>query len=305
MVSDELTPDNTDQSEPSDDAAKAAAFLDLDGESGASSDSESAEPDVSSLLDAIGGDDDTPKVDDEAEPDAAALFGAIGGEEDSEAPAEVEAPLETTVSPAVASVVESDPEPSELGIVIQDAPDDGINRRWYAVHVHSGQEAAVQRTLLAQAEVEGLSELIINVLVPMEEVVEFKSGEKKVSKRKCFPGYLLAQLPEHPERYADLWHLIKETNGVTGFIGSRNEPVPLEDSEVMELVQEISGERERPRARVNFDIGERLKIIDGAFANFFGNVSEINEERGKMKVMIEIFERETSVEVEFWQVEKL
>jgi transcription termination/antitermination protein NusG len=303
MVSDELSPDNTDQSELSDDAAKAAAFLDLDGESDASSYSDSSEPDVSSLLEAIGGDEDTSESADEVEPDAVALFGAIGGDEVTELPAKVEVPLETTV--AVAPVVEDDLEPAEPGIVIQDAPDDGINRRWYAVHVHSGQEAAVQRTLLAQAEVEGLTELIINVLVPMEEVVEFKSGEKKVSKRKCFPGYLLAQLPEHPERYADLWHLIKETHGVTGFIGSRNEPVPLEDSEVMELVQEISGERERPRARVNFDIGERLKIIDGAFANFFGNVSEINEERGKMKVMIEIFERETSVEVEFWQVEKL
>jgi transcription termination/antitermination protein NusG len=303
MVSDELTPDNTDQSGLSDEAAKAAAFLDPDGESGSTSDSDSSEPDVSTLLDAIGGDEDGSDVAEEATPDAAALFGAIGGDEEvTEAPAEVEAPAKKA---SAKTVVDDDFEDAEPGIVIQDAPDDGIKRRWYAVHVHSGQEAAVQRTLIAQAELEGLTELIINVLVPMEEVVEFKSGEKKVSKRKCFPGYLLAQLPEHPERYADLWHLIKETHGVTGFIGSRNEPVPLEDSEVMELVQDISGERERPRARVNFDIGERLKIIDGAFANFFGNVSEINEERGKMKVMIEIFERETSVEVEFWQVEKL
>ena len=302
MVSDELTPDNTGQSELSDDAAKAAAFLDLGEDGDSSSASDAKEQEVSALLDAIGGEDDAEVVEEAAEPNAASLFGAIGGDDDVEEPEPVE---EVKAPKAKKPIMIEDDESDEPGIVIVDAPDDGLTRRWYAVHVHSGQEASVQRTLVAQAEVEGLSELIINVLVPMEEVVEFKSGEKKVTKRKCFPGYLLAQLPEHPERYADLWHLIKETHGVTGFIGSRNEPVPLEDSEVMELVQEISGERERPRARVNFDIGERLKIIDGAFANFFGNVSEINEERGKMKVMIEIFERETSVEVEFWQVEKL
>lgn len=302
MVS-ELTPDNTDSSDRSEEA-QAAAFLNLDADGDSSSDSDTSEPDVSSLLDAIG-DDEVDAASDEATPDAAALFGAIDDEEVPEPPAPevIEEPAD---SPAPTQPVDAhDDEDGEPSIVLQEAPDDGLTRRWYAVHVHSGQEASVQRTLLAQAEIQGLSDQIINVLVPMEEVIDFKSGEKKVSQRKCFPGYLLAQLPEHPERYADLWHLIKDTHGVTGFIGSRNEPIPLEDSEVMDLVAEISGERERPRARVNFDIGERLKIIDGAFSNFFGNVSEINEERGKMKVMIEIFERQTSVEVEFWQVEKL
>ena len=177
-------------------------------------------------------------------------------------------------------------------------------RRWYAVHVHSGQEATVEKTLLATAEQEGLADQITNVLVPMEQVAEFKSGQKKVSKRKYFPGYLLVQIPEHPERNPDLWHLIKDTAGVTGFIGSRTEPVPLDDAEVEAIIEEIRGERERPRPKVMFEIGERIKIIDGAFANFMGSIGEINEERGKMKVMIEIFERQTSVEVEFWQVEK-
>lgn len=304
MVS-ELTPDNTDQSDQSDEAAKAAAFLDIDGEGASSNKSDAVEPDAASLLEAIGGDDEADSSAEEAEPDAATLFGAIGGDEATEAaPAEEVVEPEAHTEPAEADE-QADDEGAEPSIVLQDAPDDGLTRRWYAIHVHSGQEAAVQRTLVAQAEIEGLSDQIINILVPMEEVIEFKSGEKVIKKRKCFPGYLLAQLPEHPERYADLWHLIKDTHGVTGFIGSRNEPVPLEDSEVMQLVEEICGERERPRTRVNFDIGERLKIVDGAFSNFFGNVSEINEERGKMKVMIEIFERQTSVEVEFWQVEKI
>jgi transcriptional antiterminator NusG len=139
----------------------------------------------------------------------------------------------------------------------------------------------------------------------MEEVAEFRSGEKKLSKRKFFPGYVLVQLPEHPEKNADLWHLIKDTPGVTGFIGSRTEPVPLDEGEVKALVEEIRGERERPRPKLSFEVGERVKINEGAFANFMGNIGEINEERGKIKVMIEIFERQTSVEVDFWQVEKI
>ena len=203
------------------------------------------------------------------------------------------------------SVEDEDEELEEEPPLVVEPPDDGIKRRWYAVHCHSGQEATVQRSLQSKAEQEGLAAQMPNVLVPMERVAEFKSGEKKVSQRKFFPGYILVQLPEHPERHADLWHLIKDTPGVTGFIGSRNEPVPLEDSEVGSLLEEIRGERERPRAKVNFSVNERVKIIDGAFANFAGNVSEINAERGKLKVLIEIFERQTAVEVEFWQVEKI
>lgn len=201
--------------------------------------------------------------------------------------------------------VEDEAEEQAPPALLNPVPDDGVKRRWYAIHAHSGQEGTVQKALRAKADQAGLADQITNVFVPMEEVAEFKSGEKKVSKRKYFPGYVLVQLPEHPERNAELWHLIKDTPGVTGFIGSRTEPVPLEDSEVNALVEEIRGERERPRPKVLFEIGERVKITDGAFANFMGSIGEINEERGKMKVMIEIFERQTSVEVEFWQVEKI
>jgi transcriptional antiterminator NusG len=146
---------------------------------------------------------------------------------------------------------------------------------------------------------------ITNVLVPMEKVSEIRSGEKKVSKRKFFPGYVLIQLPEHPERYADLWTLIKETPGVTGFIGSRNSAVPLDDSEVMAVVEVARGERERPTPKVDFSKGQRVRITEGPFANFLGNVDEINPETGTMKIMVEIFERLTSIEVEFWQVEAI
>ena len=189
--------------------------------------------------------------------------------------------------------------------IIKEPPADGVKRRWYAVHAHSGQEGSVLASLRARAAQSGMQDMITNVLVPMEEVAEFRAGEKKTSKRKFFPGYVLIQLPEHPERNADLWHLIKDTPGVTGCIGSRTEPGPLDDGEVRTLVEEMRGERERPRPKLSFEVGERVKITEGAFANFMGNIGEINEERGKVKVMIEIFERQTSVEVDFWQVEKI
>lgn len=184
-------------------------------------------------------------------------------------------------------------------------PDDGIKRRWYALHAYSGQEASVKRSIAAQAAQANLQDLVGDVLVPMEEVAEIKSGEKKISKRKYFPGYVLVRLPEHPERNPELWHLIKNTPGVSGFIGSRTEPVPLEDAEVEAILKEIRGETARPKPKVRFEQGERVKIIDGPFSNFLGNIDEINAERGTLKVMVEIFERLTSVEVEFWQVEKI
>ncbi|MFP6583217.1 MAG: transcription termination/antitermination protein NusG [Candidatus Hydrogenedentota bacterium] len=295
-MSDEM---NTDKPERSEDAAKAAAFLDPEGEN----EYKAPEEEKIAFLE--------PDADASAPEEEKVAF--LEPDSDSETAASVEEtvviadpePQEEATPAPVRDDDEDDPSDEEPAITLNEAPDDGIKRRWYAIHAHSGQEATVQRSLISGAEQQGLTDLLTNVLVPMEEVAEFKSGEKKFTKRKYFPGYLLVQLPEHPERYADLWHLIKDTTGVTGFIGSRNEPVPLEDSEVMSLVEEIRGERERPRAKVNFDIGERIKIIDGAFSNFFGNIGEINEERGKMKVMIEIFERQTSVEVEFWQVEKI
>jgi transcription termination/antitermination protein NusG len=219
-------------------------------------------------------------------------------------------PVVEAPAPAVADSTDEEEETEadqeeEEELVVIEPPDDGIKRRWYALHAYSGQEANVKKNLTVHAELEGLDDLMCNVLVPMEQVAEIKSGEKKISKRKFFPGYVLIQLPEHPERNPELWHMIKETPGVSGFIGTRAVPVPLEDDEVKAIVEEMRGERERPRPKVNFEAGERIKIIDGPFANFLGNIDEINLERGRLRVMVEIFERLTSVEVEFWQVEKV
>ena len=202
----------------------------------------------------------------------------------------------------IAPDIEQDEEESSF---LKPVPDDGIDRRWYALHVHSGQEATVIDMLRMSSDQEGIGHLIPNLFVPVEQVAEVRSGEKKVSKRKFFPGYILLQLPMHPENYPELWQLIKETPGVSGFIGSRSLPVPLEDSEVAAIIDVITGERERPKPKVNFEVGERIRIIDGPFANFMGRIEDINAERGTMKVMVEIFERMTTVEVEFWQVEQV
>jgi transcriptional antiterminator NusG len=218
-----------------------------------------------------------------------------------------EAPAEETASAEAVAPTEDaeDAAPSEETDVPAPPVDDGIKRRWYAIHAYSGQEGNVQKMLQIQADYEGVGDMIGEVLVPMEEVAEIKSGEKKISKRKFFPGYVLARLPEHPEHNAELWHAIKTTPGVAGFIGSKTAPTPLDDGEVQAIIEEMRGERERPKPKVNFEQGERVKIIDGPFANFLGNIDEINGERGTLKVMVEIFERSTSVEVEFWQVEKM
>jgi transcriptional antiterminator NusG len=185
------------------------------------------------------------------------------------------------------------------------SPTASIRRRWYALHAYSGQEANVKKNLQIHGQQAGLSDMVGEILIPMEEVAEIKSGEKRISKRKFFPGYVLVQLPEHPERNAELWHMVRNTPGISGFIGSRTTPVPLEDGEVQAIIEEMRGERERPKPKVKFEEGERVKIIEGPFSNFLGNIADVNFERGTIKIMVEIFERLTSVEVEFWQVEKI
>lgn len=215
-----------------------------------------------------------------------------------------DAPLKPETVKADGAEPEGMVEPAIEPLVVE-PPDDGVVRRWFAIHAHSGQEANVKKHLLIQAVQEDLLDHIANILIPMEEVAEYKSGEKKISKRKFFPGYVLIQLPDHPEKNPNLWHMIKETPGVSGFIGTRTTPTPLDEGEVNAIIEEIRGERERPRPKVEFETSERVKIIDGPFTNFMGSIDEVNEERAKLKVMVEIFERLTSVEVDFWQVEKI
>lgn len=232
----------------------------------------------------------------------------ISEETNTQLPSSPEGPVSATEAGGSASETEgAQVEESEAGqaVGVASRTDDGIKRKWYALHAHTGQEAAVKRNLVVHAQQTNLADLFGEILVPMEEVAEIKAGEKRISKRKYFPGYVLIQLPEHPERHPELWHMIRDTPGVSGFIGSRTVPVPLGDEEVNAILEEIRGGRERPKPKVRFEQGERVKIVDGPFSNFLGNIDEINSERGTLKVMVEIFERLTSVEVEFWQVEKI
>ena len=274
---------------------------------------EEGEPDAEAgggedVAEGVASDEEASGEGDEAEEEAASDEAELAEEEG-------EPDVEAGGGEDVAEGVASDEEPSgeEDEDEEEEAPeeelfvpkDDGIKRRWYAIHAYSGQEASVKRNLMVHAEQKQLGDLIGGVLIPMEEVAEIKSGAKKISKRKFFPGYVLVHLPEHPERNPELWHLIKNTPGVSGFIGSRTVPVPLENGEVEAILAEVRGERERPKPKVRFEHGERVKIIDGPFSNFLGNIDEVNADRGTLKVMVEIFERLTSVEVEFWQVEKI
>ena len=174
-------------------------------------------------------------------------------------------------------------------------------QRWYVLHVHSGFENKVAETIREKAGKKGLAECIGDILVPTEEVVEVKAGKRKTAERKFFPGYVLAKLDMRDE----VWHLVKDTPKVTGFLGAGNRPSPISEGEAQRILQQVQEGVERPRPSVTFDIGEEVKVSDGPFASFNGHVEEIDEEKGKLKVTVSIFGRATPVELEYGQVEKL
>lgn len=174
-------------------------------------------------------------------------------------------------------------------------------KKWYVVHAQSGHEKKVEANLRAMVKREGLDDKIFDILVPSEEVAEVKGGKKRISNRKFFPGYVLVNMCLD-ER---IWYLIKGVPGVAGFIGAGKRPTPLAQEEIDQIFEQIRGEHKKPKPKVVFERDERVKIIEGPFTNFVGTVDEVNVERGKLKVMVEIFERLTAVELEFWQVESV
>ncbi|MGC8846420.1 MAG: transcription termination/antitermination protein NusG [Candidatus Hydrogenedens sp.] len=188
--------------------------------------------------------------------------------------------------------------------LLKPVPQDGIPRRWYALHVHTAKEYEVCEKLIWGARQRGIEDWVVNALVPKERVTERRGGTSKVVEHKCFPGYILVQLPEHPENYPELWALIRETQGITGFVSSRrNIPTPIPDEEVEGIIAIMTGEEEAPKPKLEFSIGDRVKIIEGPFSNFVGRIEEINVERSTLKISVEIFNRTTTIEVESWQVE--
>ncbi len=176
-----------------------------------------------------------------------------------------------------------------------------MSKRWYVVHVYSGMEKSVRKALLERIERAGLQSEFGEILVPVEEVVEMRGGQKSVTERRFFPGYVLIEMNLTDET----WHLVKSTNRVTGFVGgSGTRPTPISQKEVDEILSQMEEGVEKPRPKVLFEIGEMVRVTDGPFTDFNGNVEDVNYEKSKLRVSVTIFGRATPVELDFGQVEK-
>jgi transcriptional antiterminator NusG len=174
-------------------------------------------------------------------------------------------------------------------------------KRWYVLHVYSGFENKVAAQIQERAAKKGWAERIEQVMVPTEEVIEVKRGQKVAAERKFFPGYVLAKI----DMSDDVWHMIKETPKVTGFLGAGNKPVAITEAEAERLIKQMQEGVDNPRPSVTFEIGEEVKVSEGPFASFNGTVEEVDEEKGRVKVSVSIFGRATPVDLEFGQVEKV
>jgi len=179
--------------------------------------------------------------------------------------------------------------------------DETSPKRWYIIHTYSGFEQKVADSLRGRAQAFGFAGQIGQILIPTEEVVEVRSGKRVTSKRLMYPGYVLVEM----EMNDDLWHAVKSTPRVTGFVGGGNTPVPLSASEVNEILYRQATSAERPRPKQTFEKNETVRINDGPFTNFSGRVDEVNAERNTVRVLVTIFGRATPVELEFGQVEKI
>jgi transcriptional antiterminator NusG len=173
--------------------------------------------------------------------------------------------------------------------------------KWYVVHAYSGMEKAVERNIVERITRAGMESKFGRILVPTEEVVEIKNGQKRTTERKFFPGYVLVEMVMDDET----WHLVKHTNKVTGFVGgAKNRPAPISEADVAKIVNQMQEGTDKPRHKVEFEVGEYIRVKEGPFTDFNGTVEEVNYERNKMRVSVTIFGRATPVELEFSQVEK-
>ncbi|MBM4365883.1 MAG: transcription termination/antitermination protein NusG [Deltaproteobacteria bacterium] len=176
-----------------------------------------------------------------------------------------------------------------------------MSKAWYVVHTYSGFENKAKQALEERIKLYGLGPRFGQVLVPTEEVVEVKNGQKKTTTRKFFPGYILVEM----EMDNQTWHVVKETPKVTGFVGQGRNPPPMRDEEVKRITARIGGEEQKPKLAVNFERGEEVRVVDGPLAPVVGKVEEVNSARGRLRVTVTIFGRPTSVELDFTQVEKV
>ena len=177
-----------------------------------------------------------------------------------------------------------------------------MSKRWYVVHAYSGFEKSVQRALVDRVNRSGMQDSFGQILVPVEEVVEMRAGQKTVTERKFFPGYVLVEM----EMNDDTWHLVKNTGKVTGFVGgSGHRPTPISEKEVDKIMSQMQEGVEKPKPKTLFEVGEMVRVKEGPFTDFNGNVEEVNYEKSRLRVSVTIFGRATPVELEFGQVEKL
>lgn len=220
--------------------------------------------------------------------------------EDAQVPApEEQSPApepEAEAAPAAEPEAESAPEPAAAPALAMDA-----SKQWFIIHTYSGFEQKVADSLRGRAQAFGFADKIGQILIPTEEVVEVRGGKKVTSKRLMYPGYVLVEM----EMNDDLWHAVKNTPRVTGFVGGGNTPVPLSATEVNDILYRQASSAERPRPKQTFEKGETVRINDGPFTNFSGKVDEVNTERNTLRVLVTIFGRATPVELEFGQVEKV
>ncbi len=186
----------------------------------------------------------------------------------------------------------------EIGAPALEEAGEGDGRAWYVVHCYSGYENKVRHNLEQRIETMGMKDKIFDVVVPTEEEIEVREGKRRTVERRVFPGYILVNMIMTEES----WYVVRNTPGVTGFVGMGNQPTPLRSEEVAQIIKRM--EAEAPRIKVTFKPGERVRIVDGPFNDFRGTVSEIDMERAKVRVMVNFFGRETPVELDFLQVEK-
>lgn len=176
-----------------------------------------------------------------------------------------------------------------------------VAKKWYIIHTYSGFEQKVKAAIMERAKSRGLEHLVNEVLVPTETVEEMVKGERKLSSRKFYPGYVLV----HMELTDESWHLVKDTPKVTGFIGSKDEPVAIPEEEAARIIAQMQEGVLRPKPKIKFEQGDKVQVTDGPFANFTGVVDEVRPDRGRVRVMISVFGRPTPVELEFTQLEKI
>ena len=192
--------------------------------------------------------------------------------------------------------------PEATAVVTPETVAPATNKRWYVVHAYSGMEKAVERNLRERIDRSEMQDKFGRILVPMEEVVELKNGKKSVSERRFFPGYVLVEM----EMADDTWHLVKHTSKVTGFVGgAKNRPSPISEAEVLKIVHQMQEGVEKPRPKVQWVVGELVRIKEGPFTDFNGAIEDVNYDKSKVRVSVTIFGRATPVELDFAQVEKV